>query len=310
MIRFLLSRVLQAVITVWALTSVVFLVGRVTGNPAYSLLPPGVSAAQRDALTAQLGLDKPLYHQYWLFLTDFFRGDFGTSVRTGGPVADIVIPRLLNSLELITVGFAIALLVSIPLAVAASVKPKRAVDRVAMGIALLGQSIPSFFSGLLLIFVFAVKLNWLPATGMDGWQSFVLPGVTMAWFLTAGIIRLMRSSMLEVMGQDYVRTARAKGLGPGTVAWGHAARNALLPVVTYSGLMFGISIPSSITTEVIFNFPGLGSLAYQAVQWRDFPLLQFTVAMWALVIVTVNLLVDIAYSFIDPRIRLTSAKVA
>lgn len=308
MIRFLLSRLVQGLITVWALSFVIFVIGRATGNPAYTILPPGSSQAQVKALTEQLGLGKPLLDQYWSYLDAFVHGNFGTSVRTGGPVVDIVIPRLLNSLRLISVGYGLAIVVSLPLAVTAAVKPNRIVDRVTMLVALIGQSVPSFFMGLLLILVFAVKLRWLPAAGISGWTSYILPGVTLAWFLAAGMIRLTRSSMLEVLGEDYVRTARAKGLGSRAVAWKHAARNALLPVITYFGLMFGVSIASSITTEVIFNFPGLGYLAYQAVEWRDFPLLQFTVVMWALIIVSINLIVDIAYVFIDPRIRLTKTQ--
>ena len=308
MIRFLLGRLVQAFITIWALTLVIFVIGRTTGNPAYTILPPDATPSQRRELTAQLGLNQSLLKQYWLFVKDYAHGNFGVSVRTGGSVADIVMPRLWHSLILISVGFVMALAVSVPLAVAAAVRPNRVVDRIAMAVALVGQSIPSFFSGLLLIFFFAVKLRWLPASGLNSWQSYVLPGITIAWFLAAGIIRLTRSSMREVLNEDYVRTARAKGLGGAAVAWGHAARNALLPLVTYLGLMFGVSIAASITTEVIFNFPGLGSLSYEAVEWRDFPLLQFTVAMWALVIVGVNLLVDIAYLFIDPRVRLTKVR--
>ncbi|WGX95797.1 ABC transporter permease [Nocardioides sp. L-11A] len=304
MARFLLSRVVQAVITVLVLTFAIFLIGRVTGNPTDTLLPPDASDLQRQALTERLGLDQPLLQQYWLYISDFARGDFGTSIRTGGPVVDVVIPRLMNSLALVSVGFVMALLVGIPLGIAAAVHPHRLVDRIAMGVALIGQSVPSFLSGLLLILVFGVTLGWFPTSGIGDWRYFVLPGLTMAWFLVAAIVRLMRSSMLEILGEDYVRTARAKGLSNNVVVWRHAARNALLPVVTYIGMMFGIAIASAITTEVIFNWPGLGRLAYESVVWRDFPLLQFTVVMWALVIVTINLIVDITYVYLDPRISI------
>jgi peptide/nickel transport system permease protein len=310
MTRFLLGRVTQAALTVLVLTFVIFLIGRATGNPVDTLLPPDASASQRQALIERMGLDQPMLQQYWLYITDFVRGDFGTSVRTGGPVVDVVIPRLLNSLALVAVGFVLALIVGIPLGIAAAVHPNRLLDRVAMGVALIGQSVPSFLSGLLLMLVFGVTLHWFPTSGIGDWRHYVLPGLTMAWFLVAAIVRLMRSSMLEILGEDYVRTARAKGLGNNAVIWKHAARNALLPVVTYIGMMFGIAIASAITTEVIFNWPGLGRLAYEAVLWRDFPLLQFTVVMWALVIVTTNLIVDIAYVYLDPRISLTKASTA
>jgi peptide/nickel transport system permease protein len=310
MTRFLLGRVIQAALTVLVLTFVIFLIGRATGNPVDTLLPPDASASQRQALIERMGLDQPVLQQYWLYITDFVRGDFGTSVRTGGPVVDVVIPRLLNSLALVAVGFVLALIVGIPLGIAAAVHPNRFVDRIAMGVALIGQSVPSFLSGLLLMLVFGVTLHWFPTSGIGDWRHYVLPGLTMAWFLVAAIVRLMRSSMLEILGEDYVRTARAKGLSNNVVIWKHAARNALLPVVTYIGMMFGIAIASAITTEVIFNWPGLGRLAYEAVLWRDFPLLQFTVVMWALVIVTTNLIVDIAYVYLDPRISLTKTATA
>lgn len=310
MTRFLISRVVQAVLTVLVLTLAIFLIGRLTGNPVDTMLPPDASSAQRQALIERLGLDQPLMKQYWLYISDFVRGDFGTSVRTGGPVIDVVIPRLLNSLALVSVAFVMALVVGIPLGVAAAVHPHRLVDRIAMGVALIGQSVPSFLSGLLFILVFGVTLHWLPTSGVGGWRHYVLPGLTMAWFLVAAIVRLMRSSMLDILGEDYVRTARAKGLSNIMVTWKHAARNALLPVVTYIGMMFGIAIASAITTEVIFNWPGLGRLAYEAVLWRDFPLLQFTVVMWALVIVSINLIVDLAYVYLDPRISLTKRSSA
>lgn len=310
MARFLFSRVVQAMLTVLVLTFLIFVIGRVTGNPADTMLPPDASAAQRQALIDRLGLDAPLLQQYRLYITDFLRGDFGTSTRTGGPVVDVVIPRLLNSLALVSVGFVMALLVGIPLGIAAAVNPGRLVDRIAMGVALIGQSVPSFLSGLLLILLFGVTLHWFPTSGIGDWRHFVLPGLTMAWFLVAAIVRLMRSSMLEILGEDYVRTARAKGLANPVVIWKHAARNALLPVVTYIGMMFGIGIASAITTEVIFNWPGLGRLAYESVIWRDFPLLQFTVVMWALVIVTINLIVDLTYAYLDPRISIAQRATA
>ncbi len=307
MTRFMLSRVVQALLTVLVLTFVIFMIGRLTGNPADTMLPSDAPPAQREALIERMGLNQPVLQQYWLYISDFVRGDFGTSVRTGGPVIDLVFPRLVNSLALVSVGFAIALLIGIPLGIAAAVNPNRLVDRMAMGVALIGQSVPSFLSGLILILVFGVTLHVLPTSGMGDWRQYVLPGLTMAWFLVAAIVRLMRSSMLEILGEDYVRTAHAKGLAYNVVIWQHAARNALLPVVTYIGMMFGIAIASAISTEVIFNWPGLGRLAYEAVIWRDFPLLQFTVAVWALIIVAINLVVDLAYAYLDPRISLAKS---
>jgi len=310
MTRFLVGRVVQAVLTVLVLTFVIFMIGRLTGNPADTMLPADAPASQREALIERMGLDQPLLQQYWLYISNFARGDFGTSVRTGGPVVDVVIPRLMNSLALVSVGFIMALVVGIPLGIAAAVRPNRFVDRIAMGVALIGQSVPSFLSGLLLLLVFGVSLHWLPTSGMGDWRNYILPGLTMAWFLVAAIVRLMRSSMLEVLGEDYVRTARAKGLNNLAVISKHAARNALLPVVTYIGMMFGIAIASAISTEVIFSWPGLGRLAYESVIWRDFPLLQFTVVIWALIIVAINLMVDLAYVYLDPRISLTKKATA
>lgn len=308
MTRYVLSRLVQALITLLVLTFVIFVIGRATGNPVDVMLPLDASLEQRQELTERLGLDKPVLYQYWLYINDLAHGDFGTSLRTGGPVIDVVVPRLWSSLVLVTVAFVIAIVIALPLGVAAAVKPKGMGDRVGTGIALIGQSVPSFLSGLVLILIFAVFLKWLPTSGSGDWKSYILPAVTMASFLAAGIIRLMRSSMLEVLGEDYVRTARGKGLSERVVVWKHTARNALLPVVTFLGLSFGLAIGSAIMIEVVFNWPGLGRLAYEAVVWRDFPLLQCTVVMWALVIVGINLIVDISYVFLDPRISLTNSR--
>lgn len=304
MTRFLLSRLFQSFVTVLALSFLVFAIGRTTGNPADTLLSLDATAAEREAFIKREGLDQPLAYQFWVYVSNAAQGDFGVSLRTRRPVVELVGDRLVSSLTLVSVAFIFALVISVPLGVLAAVHRHRFWDRAALVISLLGQSLPSFLIGLLWIVLFAVTLQWLPTSGTGTWQHYILPSLTIGWFIAASIVRLLRSSMLEVLNDDYIRTARAKGLAERTIVWKHAVRNALMPVVTYLGLMYGITIASAITTEVVFNWPGLGRLAYEAVLYRDFPLLQFTVLVWAVVIMAINLVVDLAYLTLDPRVSI------
>jgi peptide/nickel transport system permease protein len=195
-------------------------------------------------------------------------------------------------------------MVSVPLGVIAAVFRGRLLDRIALAIALVGQAVPSFWTGLIAIDIFAVLLRWLPTSGIGGWQHLVLPSVTTAWFITAGLVRLLRSSMLEALGSEYITVARAKGLSEGAVILRHALPNALIPVLTYLGMMWGLIVGAAITTEVVFAWPGLGRLTYEAMLTRDFPLLQFAVLTWTFLVLVINFVVDLAYVAIDPRIKL------
>lgn len=304
MTRFLGVRITHSVITLVAASFVIFALGRLIGSPADTLLPPGAGPAERDALIERMGLNRPFVEQYLIYLRDMSKGDFGTSLRTGLPVTELVAQRLPNSMQLAAVAILFGIAISLPLGVVAAMNRGRRLDQLAMAVATLGQGIPNFYLGLVGMLVFAVILGWLPTSGTGDWRHFILPASVLAFSVSAGVVRLLRSSMLEVLGTEYVRFARAKGLRERMVIVGHAMPNALIPVVTFVGLMYGLILASAVTTEVVFAWPGLGRLLYEAVLWRDFPLLQFAVLTWVVLIIVLNLLVDLAYLVLDPRIRL------
>jgi peptide/nickel transport system permease protein len=297
------SRLLQAILTLLLTSLIVFVLARTSGNPVDLVLPPEASPAERQAFIARNGLDRPLPVQYLSFLADAVRGDFGTSLRTRRPASELVSSRIGRTLILATAGLAVALLVSVPIGVMAATRRGGAWDRLGQGFALLGQSVPAFWLGVVLIFVFAIQLRWLPSSGIGGWRNFVLPAFVLGWSISAGIVRLLRSSMIEALGAEFVRLARTKGLPERRVVWKHALRNALLPVLTFVGFMYGVIIASAVVVEVVFGWPGLGYLAYESTLWRDFPVLQCAVLVYTAMVVTINFLVDLAYGLIDPRVR-------
>jgi peptide/nickel transport system permease protein len=303
MARFLAVRGLQAFLTLLGTTLIVFALARVSGSPADVVLPPEATPAERTAYIQRMGLDRPLTYQYWIFLRDALRGDWGTSIRTGRPAIELVAERLANSLKLATAALAATLVIGLPLGVLAAVSRGGWWDRVGMVFALLGQSLPAFWMGIVMILIFSGLLRWLPTSGMDSWRHYVLPALVMGWGISAGVVRLLRSSMLEVLGTDFVKVARAKGLPEGLVVGKHAFMNALIPVITFVGLMYGVVIASAIVIEVVFGWPGLGRLAYESTLWRDYPVLQLTVVVWAALVIAINMLVDVAYALVDPRIR-------
>ncbi len=303
MTSFALSRLAQAIPTLVAVSAIVFVMGHATGDPAALVLPPEASASERAAFRQQNGLDRPLIVQYAIFLNEAARGNFGNSIRTGGPVMTLVLSRLRNSLRLATVAVVLSLAVSVPLGVAAAAMRGSLWDRLALGFSFLGQASPPFFIAIVSVLLFAVLLGWVPAGGAGSWKSYILPSLVLAWTISAGIARLVRSSMLETLDTEYVKFARLKGLAEPNVLVKHALLNALIPVVTFTGLMYGTIIASAVTVEVVFAWPGLGQLAYQAILWRDFPVLQATVLMWTVLIIVVNFIVDAVYFVVDPRIR-------
>jgi peptide/nickel transport system permease protein len=304
MIRLVGPRLAEAALTLAVASFVVFVVGRLSGNPVDTLLPIVATPEQRQELIRSMGLDRPILEQYLVYLHNAVRGDFGVSLRTGRPVTELVADRLLNSAGLATVAVVLATATSIPLGITAAVFRNRAWDRLAMSFALFGQSVPSFWMGIVAVLIFSVNLTWLPSSGSGSWEHFILPAIVLGWSLSAGITRLLRSSMLEVLDMDYVRVARAKGLRESVVVVRHALRNALVPVVTFVGFMYGAAIGASITIEVVFAWPGLGRLAYEAIIWRDYPLLQFVVLTFSAIVIGINLLVDLSYMALDPRIRM------
>ena len=281
----------------------VFVLGRVSGDPVDLLLPLEATIEERQAFAEHLGVNEPILQQYWVYLQDAAKGDFGVSIRIGRPVTELVTKPLFNSLRLASVALFFAALIGVPSGVIAARYRGRLPDRLATFVALLGQSLPAFWVGMILILVFAVNLGWFPTSGLGGPSHYVLPGVALGWFVAASITRLLRSSMLEAVDSEYVKLARSKGVSERVVVWKHSLRNALIPVVTFMGFTYGILIAGAITIEVVFTWPGLGRLAYQAVLWRDFPLLQFSVLIFGAIVIGVNLVVDMLYLWLDPRIR-------
>lgn len=305
--RYILFRVLQGLLTVWVVVTVVFILGRATGDPVELMLALEATEQQRIEVRQSLGLDRPLIVQYGIYIAHLARFDFGKSLISKIEVRGLLGQRLLNSLKLSGFSIIVTLIFAFPLGVMAAVRRGSGIDMLARLVAVLGQSLPHFWVGLILMEIFAVRLRWLPVGGAEGLTSYVLPGFTMGWFITAGIMRLIRSSMLEVLGSDYVLFARVKGVSPSGVIWKHALRNALLPVVTFSGMYFALLIGGAVVIETVFAWPGIGRLAFLAIVDRDFTIIQGVVIVIAAIVAAVNLIVDIVYYWIDPRIRLAKA---
>ncbi len=301
--RFILTRLLQSLVALAILSVVIFSLARATGDPLPLILP--MVATDEDYANARryLGLDQPLHLQYLKFVAHAVTGDFGTSLRARRPVIDLIKERLPNSLKLAAFSMALSLLLAFPLGVVAAVKKDTGVDRMAQVIAVLGQSLPTFWVGIVLIEVVAGRLQWLPAGGTGSLAHYLLPGFTLGWFVVAGMMRLLRSGMLDVLDAEYVKMARVKGVAERWVIWKHALKNALIPVVTFAGIYFAILVTTAIVVETVFAWPGIGRLAYEAITSRDFPVIQAVVLLTAVIVAAVNLCVDCLYAVIDPRIR-------
>ncbi|OLB99336.1 MAG: ABC transporter permease [Candidatus Rokubacteria bacterium 13_1_40CM_68_15] len=303
MLWFVLFRLLQSLVALAILSVVVFVLARTTGDPLHLILP--MSATEEDYANARryLGLDRPYVEQYLSFVGRAVTGDFGMSIRARRPVIELIRDRLPNSLKLAAFAMAVSLAMAFPLGVMAAVKKGSAIDRTAQVISVLGQSLPTFWVAIVLVEFVAGRLQWLPAGGIEGFASYVLPGFTLGWFVVAGIMRLLRSGMLEVLDSEYVKLARLKGVVEHRVIWVHALKNALIPVVTFAGIYFAILVTTAIVVETVFAWPGLGRLAYDGITSRDFPVIQAVVLTTAVIVSAVNLGVDCLYAFIDPRIR-------
>jgi ABC-type dipeptide/oligopeptide/nickel transport system permease component len=305
---YVLNRVLQLIPVLWLISVIVFAVMHILpGDPAALMLAGaegGAVTPQRlDELREEMGLNDPLLVQYGRFLGNALVGDLGTSVRFRTEVTGLVLERFPSTLELAISGLFVALLIGVPLGMIAAVRQNTWVDATAMSISYVGASMPIYFLGLVLILLFAFNLRWLPAAGSEGWDSLILPAVTLG-FVSAGLIsRLVRSSLIEVLGEDYIRTSRAKGLVERIVLSRHALRNALIPVITIVGLQFGNMLAGAVVTETVFSRPGLGRLTVNAILSKDYPLVQGCVLFLATAYLLVNLMVDIAYAWLDPRIR-------
>jgi peptide/nickel transport system permease protein len=286
---------------------VVFALVHLSGDPVLLMVspdaPPDVVTTTRHAL----GFDRPLYEQFARYLGNAARGDLGVSLRMNRPVTVLILERLPATLQLTLAAFVIAVLVAIPAGIVSAVKRGTVVDRLAMAGAVAGQAVPIFWLALLLIALFGVRLRWLPVYGSGSFAHFVLPAISLSTIITGRLARLVRSSMLEVLGQDYVRTARAKGLGESRVLVVHALKNASIPIVTLLGLQFAQLLGGAVVTETIFAWPGIGRLVVEAIFNRDFPVVQGVVLVVSLIFVAVNVLVDLSYAALDPRIRTEAA---
>jgi peptide/nickel transport system permease protein len=298
------GRLLHLVPTIVGVSFVVFLVLRLTpGDPARLLAQADATETDVQRIRRDLGLTDPIYVQYGRFVGDALRGDFGRSFRTRQPVTREIVARLPATIQLALASLAISIALGLAVGIVSSMRQYSALDHAAMVATLLGISVPGFWLGLMLMWLFSVKLGWLPTTGYGTWQHLVLPAVSLGAASTAIIARMMRSSLLEVLRQDYIRTARAKGLRPRRVILLHALRNALIPTITIVGLQLGGLLAGAVVTETVFAWPGIGRLLVESVANRDYTVVQATTLFFALIFMLTNLLVDLSYAYIDPRIR-------
>jgi ABC-type dipeptide/oligopeptide/nickel transport system permease component len=306
---YVIRRILQSLIVVVGVSIVGFGLTYLTGDPTEVVLGEGadhMTVEQIQEFRVKMGFDRPWYVQYFSFAWKALHGDFGYSFVRHLPAYQVITDRLPATIQLAAFAFVLSLIVSIPLGVLSAVRPHTWLDNSATVLALAGQSIPSFWLGILLILFFGVDLKWLPISGSGSWQNLIMPGITLAAFPIARNMRLTRSSMLDFMQRDFVRTARAKGITESRVVTAHVLRNSLLPIVTAVGLELGFLLGGSVITETIFGWPGVGREIVAAIGSKDFYVVQAGVIMLALIFAAVNLLIDLAYGWIDPRIRLGS----
>ena len=302
--RYLVRRLIHSVLTVIGITLFTFVLLRmVPGDPARLILPENAPQAEVLQMRKLLGLEEPLHVQYFLYVRDLMRGDFGTSFQYSVPAIELVLERLPQTIRLSLSAMALTLVVAVPAGILAAARRKTLFDFGAMLGAIFGQSIPNFWLGLMLILIFSVNRRWLPVSGASTWWHYVLPTITLAAYLMALVARLTRSSMLEVLRQDYVRTAHAKGVPRLRVLWRHALKNTLIPLVTVIGMQIGTLLGGAVVTETIFNWPGIGKLVIEAIWRRDYPIVQAVLLLSAFAFVAVNLIVDLLYTYLDPRIR-------
>lgn len=305
MLKYIIKRIIGVIPTLIIVTTFVFFFVRlIPGNPARLVAGPQATLEDVEVVREELGLNKPIVTQYVDYVTGLFHGDLGMSLRTKRPVATEVSLRYMNTVKLTLGSLAWSVVVGVLLGVWSGKHRSKWQDYTGMTMAISGISMPSFWIGFLLIMVFSVNLKWLPTTGADSWKSFILPSIALGTSIAAIIARFTRSSIIEVMKEDYIRTARAKGLKERTVIWKHAFRNAMISVVTVVGLQFGFLLGGSVVTESVFAFPGLGSLLVESVNYRDYNAIQSLILIFSLHFVVINLVVDILYALLNPEIKL------
>ncbi|MFK4438072.1 ABC transporter permease [Paenibacillus sp. RC21] len=303
MSKYIGKTLLQVVPVLFIITLIVFILVHITGDPVAMMLPDTATAEDRRILTEALGLDQPLYVQYYIFLSNLVQGDFGTSFRYSEPALPIVLERLPASFELAVASMIIACCLAIPLGIWSAVKRNSFIDIFISGVSVLGKAMPNFWVGIMLILVVAVHWGWTPVSGRGGLSHLILPAITLGTGIAAEMTRLIRSSMLEIIGQDYIRTARSKGIREMIVINKHALRNALIPVVTITGLQFTNLVGGSLVTETIFSWPGMGQLIVQAINTHDMAIIQASVFVVAIMVILITVITDIAYKVLDPRIK-------
>ena len=300
---FLAYRFVRALVALWLVSTVVFVVMRLSGDPVPLLLPPDAPTAEIFRVRHDLGLDRPLIVQYAVFLGDVVHGDFGRSIHFHQPAMAVAFGYLPATFELGVAAFLIAVIFALPIGILSAVRRDSGLDRAAMGLALFGQSAPTFFLGVLFILVFSLRLNLFPTSGRGGWAHLVLPAATLGAFAMASIARITRSAMLEVLRTDFVRTARAKGAREAAVVLKHTLKNAALPIITITGLQLGTLLGGAVVTETVFAWPGMGRLAIQSIYNRDYPVVQSAVFIAAVLFIAINLTLDVMYGVLDPRVR-------
>jgi peptide/nickel transport system permease protein len=302
--RYIAQRGLQSVLALWVMSIVVFGLARISGNPLDVMLPMEAGPEEYAVVAHHWGLDKPLYVQYLVFVRNALRGDFGNSwLWQGYTVMSLVRDRLPATLELAGLALAISVVIALPIGVISAVMKDSPIDSVAKIIALLGQSMPAFWLGIVLMWIFAVQLGWLPPSGRGGIKSLLLPAITLGWFQVAAMMRLVRSSMLEVLDSEFVKLARIKGLPEWKVVWKHCLRNAAIAPLTYFGITAGVLMTGSVVTETVFSWPGIGLLIVDAVRARDYHVVQAVIIIFAAIFIVANLVVDLLYAYLDPRIQ-------
>ena len=302
--RFIAVRVLQSLMAILVMSVIVFGLARISGNPIDVMLPIEAEQEDYDRLTKYWGLDKPIHQQYITFVTKALQGDFGQSLKYQGQSAmGLVVERLPATFELAGFALLVSALIAVPIGVLAAVAKDTGWDAAAKVVALLGQSLPVFWLGIVLMWIFAVWLGWLPSSGRGGLQHLILPAITLGWFQVAAIMRLVRSSMLEVLDSEFVKLARIKGIPEWKVVWKHCLRNAGIAPLTFFAIIAGVLLTGTVVTETVFTWPGLGLLVVDAVRSRDFQVVQAVVIIFAFIFILCNLLVDVLYAYLDPRIR-------
>ena len=303
--KYIVARLAQGIFTLWALTSVVFFSVHLTGDPSSFMLPLEATKEDRILLKKRLGLDKPLIVQYGIFLKDAVQGDFGNSITSGRPARQILAERLPVTLKLAAVGMGLAILVGVPLGILSAVKRDSIFDNISKLFAVLGMAAPQFWVAIMLILLFGAILKVLPTFGQGGPEHFVLPAFVIAWSIIAGMTRLGRSSMLEILDSDFIKFARVKGLKEWMILWKYAMRNSWIPLLTFSGISLGNLLNGAIVVEIVFAWPGIGRMLLDGVLQRNFPVVQAAVIASGFFFIITALIIDILYAYVDPRIRYT-----